>query len=862
VDREDIPPAARWRQELIAAIEAADAVVVVISPDWVSSPYCAQELEHAVESGKRIVPVLRRPAEGVPEELASRQWVPMREEDPQGPALDTLVRAIDTDLDWVRGHTRYLEEATRWSAEDRDRSLLLRGSDLRAAEEWLTAGAGRREPRPTELQTSLIHSSRRAATRRLQILAGAVAAALVVSVGLTIFSLVQRSQAIDRERTARAGELAAGAREQLAVDPERSLLLALRAVDSKPTRQAQAILRQAAFDSLVRETYRGGGPLYDAAFSPDDRRIAAAGADGTVRVWTRGAGGDPVVLRGSPGDVGGVAFAPEGRRVAGATVEGVRVWPAAGGASRLLAAPELLAGGLAWSADGRRIASGGKQGGVVVWTLGSDRKPLVLRGHRGRIDDVAFDPVSGRLASAGADGDVRLWDRRGRSTVLHGHRGAVHAVAFSPDGRNLASGGEDGTVRLWDLVGSARPLVMPGHRRDVLGVAFSPDGRWVVSAGADETVRVWDRAAGRQVAVLRGHRGLAWSAQFDHGGRAVVSASQDGTARVWEWTGERAALPGSGTARVGAAGFTPDGRSVVAVDARAVARVWRLGRSDAPPRVTHGPAGRLAALSPDRERVANVSGGRAQVWERRRPDRRTVLREPEPLADVGLLGFSPDGARVAGALEAGGAAIWPGLHGLPVEALPLGPDQLDSLWSVAFSPDASRVAGGGESGTIYVWDRPGSIRPRTLPGNGGLVLGLAFSPDGASLASASDDGVVRVWDLAAGRPEAVLRGHDGRVLTVAFSPDGRLLASGGQDGTVRVWDWTDTGTALVLHGTRGSVQTVAFSPDGRRIVSAGDDGGVRVWRCDVCVPLGALERVARREATRELTPEELEGLTP
>jgi hypothetical protein len=37
---------------------------------------------------------------------------------------------------------------------------------------------------------------------------------------------------------------------------------------------------------------------------------------------------------------------------------------------------------------------------------------------------------------------------------------------------------------------------------------------------------------------------------------------------------------------------------------------------------------------------------------------------------------------------------------------------------------------------------------------------------------------------------------------------------------------------------------------------------VRVWRCAVCVPLGPLEAVARREASRELTPQGLQGLVP
>ena len=57
----------------------------------------------------------------------------------------------------------------------------------------------------------------------------------------------------------------------------------------------------------------------------------------------------------------------------------------------------------------------------------------------------------GRLASAGDDGTVRLWDTAGRELLaLRGHIGAVRALAFSPDGHRLASGGDDRTIKVWD----------------------------------------------------------------------------------------------------------------------------------------------------------------------------------------------------------------------------------------------------------------------------------------------------------------------------------------------------------------------------------------------------------------------------
>ena len=84
-------------RRIYSAIEGANAVIFVVTPDSVASKVCGLELAHAAGHNKRLIPVIARPVEDsqVPEALAKLNWICCRESDDfERPWMSLLLRSI------------------------------------------------------------------------------------------------------------------------------------------------------------------------------------------------------------------------------------------------------------------------------------------------------------------------------------------------------------------------------------------------------------------------------------------------------------------------------------------------------------------------------------------------------------------------------------------------------------------------------------------------------------------------------------------------------------------------------------------------------------------------------------------------
>src|SRR5437868_3698088 len=93
VDWNDIPPTAAFMREILEGIEGSDAFVFVISPESARSAVCREEVAHAEQNQKRIIPLLRRGPDGapLPESVASLNWLPFADPVDLEEGVDRLV---------------------------------------------------------------------------------------------------------------------------------------------------------------------------------------------------------------------------------------------------------------------------------------------------------------------------------------------------------------------------------------------------------------------------------------------------------------------------------------------------------------------------------------------------------------------------------------------------------------------------------------------------------------------------------------------------------------------------------------------------------------------------------------------------
>jgi len=510
--------------------------------------------------------------------------------------------------------------------------------------------------------------------------------------------------------------------------------------------------------------YGHSGALHDAKFSPDGSQVVSASSDNTARVWSVDTPGTPQVLAGHKDSLSSVAFSADGGRiVTGSDDHTAIIWDArTGKALQTLYGHEDNVNRARFDPGGTRVATASDDNTARLWDAATGKVLHVLDGKTDKPvaapaappKDTAFSPDGGRVASLENSHAIQIRDV-GKGTVLAvlDAPAAFTAIAFSPQGDRLAAAGRDGWIRLWDAGNWQSVAAFRGHDGAVADLAFRGDGAFLATAGEDRVLRLWDAATGKAQGKTFLHDAPLARVEFSMDGKTLISRTDRQAIHSWDIAS--GALIGAVCAdctplgghssRVTTVEFSPDGQQVLTASRDGTARVWDAATGQATAVLDHQAPLVEARFSPDGKRILTVSRDHtAKLWQRAGKNFEwlsTLAGHGDELIDGE---FSPDGRYIATASRDTTARVWDAATGKTVYVLKF---HRDWVGSAVFSPDGGRLATASMDGNAALWDmRDGSLQLE-LRGHSQGVRRARFNADGSQVVTSSRDGTLRVWNL-------------------------------------------------------------------------------------------------------------------
>src|SRR5258708_3475120 len=189
-----------------------------------------------------------------------------------------------------------------------------------------------------------------------------------------------------------------------------------------------------------------GGPVRALAISADGKSVLSGSFDTSAIRWSLATESAEQVLRFHSYAVNAVVFLQDGRMATAGADARIAIWTAGRQQpDEVFEGHRAPIASLAVSPDGSMLASASWDGTVRLWPLGSGAK-RVLEGHLQNVNGVAFMPDGKSLVSVGYDLAVRIWPLPAGPPDVITLTTPLHAVAIAPDAE-IAARGADGKVR-------------------------------------------------------------------------------------------------------------------------------------------------------------------------------------------------------------------------------------------------------------------------------------------------------------------------------------------------------------------------------------------------------------------------------
>jgi len=300
-----------------------------------------------------------------------------------------------------------------------------------------------------------------------------------------------------------------------------------------------------------------GGPVRAIAISSDGDSVLSGSFDTAAIRWSLKTEAAEQVLRFHAGAVNAVAFLTDGRMATAGADAKIAIWTA--GRQQ----PDQVYEGhtapivsLAVSPDGERLAAASWDHTVRIWSL-RDGAQQVLEGHAQNVNGVAFTPDGRSLVSVGYDRELRIWPLAGGTPSVIRLAAPLNALAIAPDDEIVAAGA-DGRLRFLSSDGSENDEAQ-ANRMPIVALAISPDGSLIAASGIAGAVTIIDRKSRGIARSLDDPGSPVWSVAFLRDNATLLTGGADGKIRGWNArTGDAVGSSLQATSRDPLAGFAGD----------------------------------------------------------------------------------------------------------------------------------------------------------------------------------------------------------------------------------------------------------------------------------------------------------------
>lgn len=566
-----------------------------------------------------------------------------------------------------------------------------------------------------------------------------------------------------------------------------------------------------------------GNPVYTAAWSPDDSKLAASYYDGSLKIIDATTNQTLFDL-----------IDHIGRETV-----------------------------IDWRPDGSQIATGGYDGRVYIWNTDTGQLDTTIF-DSGVADEIAAlqwseDGTRLFIVKSYQDDYLHTWNAITQELELSVDTSYLTDIAQNPNGEQIAFSffastieiREADTLNLISYFGT-HPDNIPalGNGNEIRHLQWSQNGQYLLSGAIFNRVVLWDVSTGNPQQVVSGTEFINWNpfysmmraVWFGENDCTFYSVRGDGAIHIWETaSGELLGASTLANPPIYAATVSNDGTKIAYGDATGALIVDSVPLPLVAESAQEASTTLSIDWSPDDQWVATTHlDNRIRIWNATTGlvERSTQIIPSADFQDdpPGLLDieWSPDGNRLAFLIRDRDYSIIRIVNAFTFQDelnITNNSELLDWVSDIEWNPEGTMLAGTtirgtGSAGDYYVkvWDTSSGRRVdeiQTLT----AIYQIEWNPDVDRQQLAMEGGTLaQIWNIGEDNG-FVLLGHEGSINSVSWNSDGTRLATR-DDITIQVWD-AETGQNVnrIYQGTANSTDKVMWMPNSDHFISFGREPG-------------------------------------